>query len=105
VNPEEIPRGQPFIVRGEILTMNLTPQTEPEFVVQSPAGRNFRLRAQPLVQIFYEDGTTQLAPYELRIGMKAEATVTLAADAGPVDLPVSNDFTLLSDEEGQETNN
>lgn len=55
LNPEAIPEGD-FVVEGTISSMNLTPQSAPEFVLMSPSGRTYRVRAQPLPGILYDDG-------------------------------------------------
>jgi hypothetical protein len=36
--------------------MNLTPQSAPEFVFRVESGRTYRVRAQPLPDILYDDG-------------------------------------------------
>lgn len=55
LNPDTIPEGD-FVVEGTIASMNLTPQSAPEFVLRSPAGRTYRVRAQALPDILYDDG-------------------------------------------------
>ena len=97
VNPDSVNPGDTFIVRGEIISMNLTPTTAPEFLVQSPEGLKFRIRSQDLAETFYEDGD-QLQPFQYQLGILAQATATLPADAGPSDIPVSDDFTLVKGE-------
>ena len=54
-NPELIPAGD-FVIEGTISSMNLTPQSSPEFVIMAPSGRSYRVRAQPLSQILFDDG-------------------------------------------------
>ena len=98
INPEVVGPGSEFIVRGEIISMNLTPQDRPEFVVKAPSGQNYRIATQALSDIYFEDGETQLAPYEYRQGMRAQATAMMPADAGPSDVLQSSDFMLLGDE-------
>ena len=97
VNPESVNPGDTFIVRGEIISMNLTPTTAPEFLIQSPEGLKFRIRSQDLKETFYEDGD-QLQAFQYRNGLLAQATVTLAADASPSDIPTSTDLVLVKDE-------
>ncbi len=97
INPENVNPGDTFIIRGTIISMNLTPTTSPEFLIEAPSGQRYRIRSQPLDEIFFEDGS-QIKPHEYRQGMKAMATATLAADATITDLPVTNDLTLLLDE-------
>ncbi|MCC6606947.1 MAG: hypothetical protein IT327_27315 [Anaerolineae bacterium] len=97
VNPASVNPGDTFIVRGEIISMNLTPTTSPEFLIQAPDGLKFRLRSQDLAETFYEDGD-QLQPFQYRNGILAQATVTLAADATLSDIPTSTDLVLIKEE-------
>ena len=97
VNPENVNPGDTFIVRGEIISMNLTPTTSPEFLIQSPDGLNFRLRSQDLADTFYEDGD-QLQAFQYQLGILAQATAMLAADASPSDIPTTTDLVLVKDE-------
>jgi hypothetical protein len=97
VNPESIRPGDTFIVRGEIISMNLTPTTSPEFLIQSPDGLKFRLRSQDLAETFFEDGD-QLQAFQYQNGLLAQATATLAADASPSDIPTSTDLVLIKEE-------
>ena len=99
INPEEVNPGDRFIIIGTITSMNLTPTTSPEFVIQSPAGKRYRIRSQDLAETYFEDGA-QLRLFEYQLGLKAMATAELAADAGPSDLAITTDLTLLYDEEG-----
>lgn len=98
INPDNPSPGDTFIVRGQITSMNLTPQTSPEFLLQAPSGTRYRMSTQPVDETFVEDGS-QLQAYEYKIGMWAEATVSLAADAGPSDIYSSDDLTILLYEE------
>lgn len=95
INPEVTPRGVEFIARGEVISMNLTPQTSPEFVIRAPNGASFRMATQGLADIFLLDGS-QLKPFEYKIGMEAKATVFLAADAALSDVLTSSDFTIIA---------
>lgn len=97
VNPDTVNPGDTFIVRGEIISMNLTPTTSPEFLIQSPDGLKFRLRSQDLADTYYEDGD-QLQAFQYQNGLLAQATATLAADASPSDIPTSTDLVLVKDE-------
>lgn len=94
INPSPILRGVEFIVRGNIISMNLTPQTTPEFVVKSPDGQNYRIRSQGVADIYLADGS-QLQAFEYRLGMLAQATVFIAADAPPTETLISDDFMIL----------
>ena len=97
VNPDSVNPGDTFIVRGEIISMNLTPTTSPEFLIQAPDGLKFRLRSQDLAETYYEDGD-QLQAFQYQNGLLAQATATLAADASPSDIPTSTDLVLVKDE-------
>lgn len=97
INPPELIQGEEFIVRGEIISLNLTPQTTPEFLVEAPNGQKFRIRSQELSAVTYEDGTT-VAPHEFRQGMLAEATVYQDPSADLTTLVESEDFRLLKEE-------
>jgi hypothetical protein len=57
LNPQTLPEGD-FVIEGTISSMNLTPQSAPEFVIRSDSGRTYRVRAQPLPDILYDDGET-----------------------------------------------
>jgi type IV secretory pathway VirB10-like protein len=98
INPTEVAPGETFIVRGKIISMNLTPQTSPEFLIQAPNGTRYRMDSQGLQDIYIEDGT-QLKPHEFRQGMWAQATATLAADAGASDIYFTDDLVILLYEE------
>ena len=97
VNPDSVSPGDTFIVRGEIISMNLTPTTSPEFLIQSPDGFKFRLRSQDLADTYFEDGD-QLQAFQYKNGLLAQATATLAADASPSDIPTSEDLVLVKEE-------
>lgn len=97
VNPDSVNPGDTFIVRGEIISMNLTPVTSPEFLIQTTDGLKFRLRSQDLAETFYEDGD-QLQAYQYRNGLLAQATATLAVDASSSDIPTSTDLVLIKSE-------
>lgn len=97
VNPDSVSPGDTFIIRGEIISMNLTPTTSPEFLIQAPDGLKFRIRSQDLAETFYEDGD-QLQPFQYRNGLLAQATAMLAADAGLSDIPTSTDLVLIKEE-------
>lgn len=55
LNPQTFPEGD-FVIEGTISSMNLTPQSTPEFVIRVDAGRTYRVRTQPLSDILYDDG-------------------------------------------------
>lgn len=97
INPPEVVPGVEFIVRGEIVNASLTPQENPEFVVLAPSGTRYRIFAQNVNDISYEDGTKP-ALHEFARGMTVQATVRQDEDAGATIAVNSSDFTLLHDQ-------
>lgn len=94
INPPTVVPGVDFIVRGEIVNANLTPQESPEFVILAPSGTRFRIRSQQVSDIAYEDGTIP-ALHEFQRGVLVQATVRQEEDAGATITVHSTDFTLL----------
>lgn len=94
INPPAVVPGVDFIVRGEIVNANLTPQESPEFVILSPDGTRFRIRSQAVADIAYEDGTVP-ALHEFQRGVLVQATVRQEEGAGATITVQSTDFTLL----------
>ncbi|MCC6604922.1 MAG: hypothetical protein IT327_17065 [Anaerolineae bacterium] len=74
LNPETIPEGD-FVVEGTIASMNLTPQSAPEFVLRIPSGRTYRVRAQALPDILYADGEA-VGVANFVQGMAVRATIS-----------------------------
>lgn len=97
INPPSVVPGVDFIVRGEIVNANLTPQDSPEFVILAPSGTRYRIRSQHVLDITYEDGT-QPALHEFQRGVLIQATVRQDEGAGATITVNSTDFTLLHDE-------
>lgn len=97
INPASVVPGVDFIVRGEIINANLTPQDSPEFVILSPSGTRFRIRSQAVSDIAYDDGT-QPALHEFQRGVLVQATVRQEEDAGATITVQSTDLTLLHDQ-------
>ena len=97
INPEAVNPGDTFIVRGTIISMNLTPITSPEFLIQAPNERKYRIRTQTLDDTYFMDGS-QWKPFEYQIGVGGQATVTLDASASPSDVPISDDLVLVIQE-------
>ena len=95
INPPVVNPGDSALIRGEIISMNLTPTTSPEFLIQLEDGTKFRFRSQDLEDTYFLDGS-QLKAFEYKIGMLGQAVITLAADAGPSDLATSENLTLIS---------
>lgn len=97
INPPQIVQGQEFIVRGTIISYNLTPQTTPEFLVEAPSGMRYRVRSQGISDIYYGDGT-QLKAFEYKIGLLAQATVLQETTAGVTTVVETDNFMLLHDQ-------
>ena len=95
VNPPEILKGTEFIVRGKIISMNLTPQTAPEFLIESPDGTKFRVHSQGVADIYMLDGS-QLKAFEYKLGMLAQATVFQDVNAGVTTVVESSDLVLIN---------
>lgn len=94
INPIDVPDG-PFIVDGEINSLNLTPQTSPEFVIRVDGGKTYRVRSQALADTFFDDGEP-VTPSLIRQGVRARATVTY----DPVQLLYySDDLTFIRETE------
>jgi len=97
LNPETPPTDTQFIVDGTISNMNLTPQTEPEFVIRVESGRTYRVRSQQLADITFEDGE-QVGVMNFSQGMRVRATVEAEiGSAGTGNQPIlrSSDLTIL----------
>jgi len=94
INPPTVVPGVDFIVRGEIVNANLTPQESPEFVILAPSGTRFRIRSQAVSGIAYEDGTVP-ALHEFQRGVLVQATVRQEEGAGATITVQSTDFMLL----------
>lgn len=97
INPPTVVPGVDFIVRGEIVNANLTPQDSPEFVILSPSGTRYRIRSQNVLEISYEDGSKP-ALHEFQRGVLVQATVRQEEDAGATITVQSSDLTLLHGE-------
>ena len=98
INPDIVNPGDTFIARGIVISMNLTPVTEPEFLIQAPSGTKYRMRTQALEDMFFDDGS-QWQAYEYRQGVGATATVTLDASASLSDVAMTEDLVLVMVEE------
>ena len=98
INPDVVNPGDTFIARGIVISMNLTPVTEPEFLIQAPSGTKYRMRTQALEDMFFDDGS-QWQAYEFRQGVGALATVSLDASASLSDVATTEDLVLIMIEE------
>lgn len=94
VNPSTYGPGDTFIVRGTVISMNLTPITAPEFLIESPDGTRYRIRSQSLDDTYFTDGS-QWKPFEYRQGVGAMATVNFDASASLSDIPSAEDLVLV----------
>jgi hypothetical protein len=97
INPTQIVPGVDFIVRGRLVSFNLTPQDSPEFLVESPAGTRYRVQSQPVSEIAFADGTV-LLPHQYQRGMIGQATVRQEEGAGVTTVVTTENFTLLAEE-------
>lgn len=97
INPESYGPGDTFIVRGTIISMNLTPVTSPEFLIESPDGARYRINSQPIDETFFTDGT-QWQAFEYRQGVGAMATVVFDSSLSLSDVPSSDDLVLVMQE-------
>jgi hypothetical protein len=98
INPPQPVSGVDYIVRGELVSFNLTPQDSPEFLVESPDGVRYRIQSQPVPDIFLDDGT-QLKPHEYQRGMMAQATARLQESATATSVMLSENLTILAGEQ------
>lgn len=96
INPAEVLKGTEFIIRGKVISMNLTPQTAPEFLIESPDGIKYRVHSQGLSDIYLVDGS-QLQAFQYRLGMLAQATVYQDPAAGVTSVVETDDLLLLTD--------
>ena len=96
LNPDTIPEGD-FVVAGTIASMNLTPQSAPEFVLRSAAGRTYRVRAQALPDILYDDGE-MVGVANFVQGMQVRATISQEVggpETGNTTQLVTDDLMIL----------
>ncbi len=97
INPASYGPGDTFIVRGTVISMNLTPITSPEFLIESPEGVRYRVKTQPLDETFFIDGT-QWQPFEYRQGVGAMVTIEFDPSLTTSDIPSGSDLTLVMQE-------
>lgn len=97
INPTQIVPGVDFIIRGRMISFNLTPQERPEFLIESPAGIRYRVQSQPVPEIAFADGTVLLA-HEYQRGLHAQATVRQEEGSGVTSVVISENLILLSEE-------
>jgi len=96
LNPETIPEGD-FVVEGTVSSMNLTPQSSPEFVLTVPSGRTYRVRAQPLSDILYDDGeVVGIANFKQGMAVRAIISqITGGAETGNTRQFVTEDLMIV----------
>jgi hypothetical protein len=97
INPAEFASGSMAIVVGEIVSMNLTPTTSPEFVIQTASGKRFRFRSQDLANVQYEDGN-EIKLHEFKLGMYGRATIALDTSASLSDVALSENLMIFRNE-------
>ena len=97
INPAIYGPGDTFIIRGIIISMNLTPVVSPEFLVESPEGVRYRFQSQPLADTYFTDGS-QWLPHEFRQGVGAMATIVFDASLTTADIPSSDNLMLIIQE-------
>lgn len=97
INPASYGPGDTFIVRGTIISMNLTPVSSPEFLIESPDSVRYRIRSQAVSDIYFIDGS-QWQAFEFRQGVGAMATVVFDSSAALTDIPFSEDLVLVMQE-------
>ncbi len=96
LNPDTIPEGD-FVLEGTASSMNLTPQTSPEFVITVPSGKTYRVRTQALSEIFYADGEA-IGASDFQQGMKIRAVVSQiegGAETGNTTQFVTEDLVIV----------
>lgn len=94
INPAVPAPGIDYIVRGKLVSFNLTPQDSPEFLIESPDGVRYRIRSQPVPDIYFTDGT-QLKPHEYKRGLMAQATARLEDSSTLTSVMLSENLTLF----------
>lgn len=97
INPPTIVPGVDFIVRGTVISFNLTPQDNPEFLIESPSGTRYRVNSQPVPEIAFTDGRVLLA-HEYQRGLLAQATVRQEEGSGVTSVVITENLVLLSEE-------
>lgn len=95
INPDPIPTSGQFIVEGIMVSNTLIPQDSPEFTIQSPAGKNYRMRSQALSTITYEDGSAVEVPAFVH-GVPMRATVSVESSSETSVLTTTN-LTVLQE--------
>lgn len=97
LNPDAILVDTDFVVTGEVININSVPQDAPLFKVRAANGRTFQILAQPLADIYLDDGS-QLALHEYTTGLQIRATVHQGDAVGLLGEPVlsSNNLQILT---------
>ena len=94
INPDPIPTSGEFIVEGIMVSNTLIPQDSPEFTIQSPAGKNYRMRSQPLSAITYEDGSAvEVTAFVRGVPMRA----TVSVENSQTSVLITTNLTVLQE--------
>lgn len=95
INPDPIPASGQFIVDGIMVSNTLIPQDSPEFTIQSPAGKNYRMRSQALSAITYEDGSAvEVSAFVTGVPMRATVSVESSSQTSVL---TTTNLTLLQE--------
>lgn len=86
------------MILGPVGAVNAIPQDKPTFTVRIPGGASYTVHAQPISEIFAEDGS-QLLPHEFRSGLRIKATVEFNSNvAGGTPGFVTDNLVILLEE-------
>jgi hypothetical protein len=97
LNPVSPPADSPFIVDGEIASMNIDTLSAPEFVIRIENGKTFRVQAQELSAVTYDDGEP-VGVDNLETGMHVRATIfveTSSRESNNLRLLRTNNLTVI----------
>lgn len=97
INPDPVVPGEAYIILGTVINVAMIPADAPQFLIEGDNGVRYRVNAQPVANIFVEDGS-QLLPYQFSPGLRVMATALLPADATATDVAQTTDLVILLDE-------
>jgi hypothetical protein len=96
INPTNAVTGEVYILRGQLVSLDLTSPDSPEFLLETPDGVRYLIRAQAATELYNTDGV-RLNPDELEPGLWAQATAQLDdATIDPVVMRTDN-LTIIAD--------
>lgn len=95
INPAVTAPGVDYIIRGTLSSYNLIPQESPEFLIDGPNGVRYRIRTQPVPEIFVTDGS-QIALHEYTRGIPVQATARLTESSRATSIMESTNLVLLA---------